>query len=256
MSRAISHPTWCDLELCQTWTYPADPTEVSHHVILLDEARPRALHGQRVDVVQIDTLTEDGAGVARTSGPGVFVDAGENLTPAQARRVAAALAQAATVVGEVEAMVVRTTPPVLSRADRDALWVVAETPAEVAHLPLPSLLARWGGGTPVGPGDGGGGGGGGRPLDVARHHLDRLTAGQALVDHVTAGRWRVALDALRAGAELRTVARAMGMDTTEVVFGMRWWADGHLPTTTQDTTPGEDDRADVATLLGGAGEPA
>lgn len=63
------------------------------------------------------------------------------------------------------------------------------------------------------------------PFQVARAALDVLAVGRALADRVLADRWVVATDALRYGAEPRTVAMAMGITEEGLRDGLADWAD-------------------------------
>ena len=63
------------------------------------------------------------------------------------------------------------------------------------------------------------------PARIARHALDALAIGQAVVDRLSLMRWTAALDALANGATLEHTAVAMGLDVDEVFVGMRSWAD-------------------------------
>ncbi|MEJ3658760.1 hypothetical protein WEH80_37975 [Actinomycetes bacterium KLBMP 9759] len=235
MTVLLPHPSWCDPAQCHTFTYPDDPTEVAHRAVLLDEPAVAFPGGHRqVDLIQMDTIARDGRSVARSEGPVVFVDHSGPLDAEQTSRLAAALQHAGLLAARSArpaARSARVRPPAarpgrrrLSIADRDWLWIGARTPQEMGDLPAVERLSRWqeavsslvsataGGVRPA-------------AYNVASDALSALTYGQALANHVLDGRWATARDALLYGAELRSVARAMGLHEAEARYGLRRWAD-------------------------------
>lgn len=142
----------------------------------------------------------------------------------------------------------------LSQADRDMLWVMtlAFQPSELDALPDRELLdvraaARGrlvdaqNSPAPLG-----------RSYPLAVDALEALAHGQALADRLLAQRWVDARDALRYGAEVRTVARALGLDDDEIRAGLRSWAGGQLDLHhASDRTLGLDDAQhdEVLTLV-------
>lgn len=89
----------------------------------------------------------------------------------------------------------------------------------------------------------------GAPLTAgqrAAHALAALAYQHALAERALQGRWVNARDALRAGATRQAVAEAMGLDLTEVVTGLRWWADGQVRAGCMT----DDERAEVDRLAG------
>lgn len=129
----------------------------------------------------------------------------------------------------------------LSRADRDLLWVGARAPRDVAGESLRELLETYTADS-------------GRLIDaqlagatewasfrLAEDALEALACGQALADALMSQRWVYVADALRYGAEVRTVARALGLDEDEVRAGLRSWADGQVRLRTETGSLGISD---------------
>lgn len=135
----------------------------------------------------------------------------------------------------------------MARHDRDLLHVTAYGPDELTANPLEDLLSRW------------------QASRAELAAMDRETwrttpragavallavvASATLGDALLERRWLDARDALAAGAEIRTLAKSMGLDEDEVVVGLRSWAERGL-------AAGELDQAvvdDVAALLAEGG---
>lgn len=111
----------------------------------------------------------------------------------------------------------------LSRADRDLLWVSTFAPSDLADHPLDELLAERHravvrlAGAPRAERRG--------SVPLAMEGLTVLSHSHAAAEALLRSRWFTAREVLAAGAEVRTVARAMGLDPDEVRMGVRQWAD-------------------------------
>ena len=98
----LEHPWWCDPQACTTTPDVDDELLVVHRVVVLDEPRDAIPRGGRlvVDVVRGDIVCAHGGEVIAQDATAVRVRGVHEeteLTPVQAGRLAAAVAQAATV---------------------------------------------------------------------------------------------------------------------------------------------------------------
>jgi hypothetical protein len=99
---AHEHPDWCSPRRCTTYPETADEPLVAHRTVLLDEPRPAGR--LVVDIVRGDSVCAHGGELLAADSPGVRVrgvDEVTELRPEQAARLAAAVAEAAEIVGGV-----------------------------------------------------------------------------------------------------------------------------------------------------------